>query len=291
MKKLFYLFSIIMFLSCGKDGNIGPQGEQGEQGKQGEKGPQGIKGVDGSTLLYGTLDPKISDGKVGDFYFNVANLMMFGPKSTTGWGVGNKIKGEKGNDGVKGESGNKILKGGGPPDEDIGNIGDYFFDITLGNFYGPKTPGYWGTPISLKARKPQNVKLYLMKPEFKNNITLKGLEVEALSQKAKISEPWNSFFEFFYHERQANISYPKEIFLLNWNQMWTEPVSVKDILLPSGKLLKNVRLTMIRERSSDPNSSDYQLSFKLNATMSDTDTRELSGYLFDVMVRIYYYEV
>lgn len=289
MKKLFYLFSIIMFLSCGKDGNIGPQGEQGEQG---ERGPEGIKGVDGSTLLYGTLDPKISDGKIGDFYFNVHNLIMFGPKSTTGWGVGNKIKGEKGKDGVNGESGSKIIKGqGGTPDEDIGNIGDYFFDTTSGNFYGPKAPGYWGRPISLRATKSQNVKLYLMKPEFKNAITLNGQEVEVYSQKAKISEPWNSFLEIFYHERQANISYPKEIFLLNWNQIWTAPVPVKDILLPSGKLLKNVRLTMILDRPSGSTTSDYEVSFKLNATMSDTDTSELSGDLFDVMVRIYYYAV
>lgn len=289
MKKLFYLFATIIFLSCAKDGNIGPEGEKGEQG---EKGPQGIKGIDGSTLLYGTLDPKISDGKVGDFYFNLANLIMFGPKSTTGWGLGNKIKGETGKDGEKGESGSKIIRGlGGAPNGEIGNIGDYFLDPISGNFYGPKKSGYWGTPISLRATKPQNVKLYLMKPEFKNTITLNGLEVEVYSQKAKISEPWNSFLEIFYHERQADISYPKEIFLLNWNQLWTAPVPVKDILLPSGKLLKNVRLTMILDRPSSSTTSNYEVSFKLNATMSDTDTRELSGYLFDVMVRIYYYAV
>lgn len=171
MKKLFYLFSIFIFLSCAKDGNIGPEGEKGEQG---EKGPQGIKGVDGSNLLYGAFDPSIYDGKVGDFFFNVANLMMFGPKSTTGWGVGNKIKGEKGKDGVNGQSGGKIIKGvGGPPYEETGNIGDYFFDPISGDFYGPKSQSYWGTPISLRATKPQNVKLYLMKPEFKNTITLK----------------------------------------------------------------------------------------------------------------------
>lgn len=301
MKKLIYLIFIAVIFSCGKDGDIGPQGEKGEKG---EKGIQGINGVDGSTLLYGIVDPKSTDGKMGDFYFNTSNTTMFGPKTTAGWGTGNKIKGEKGKDGVDGQPGGKILKGTVPPDTTMGDIGDYYFDINVGNFYGPKklveTVGDddikhsyldWGMAVSLRPTKPQNVKLYLMKPEFKNNITLNGLEVEAFSQKVSISEPWNCFLEFFYHVRQANVTYPNEIFLLNWNQFWTEPVQVEDIVLPSGKIIKNVKLTMIMEKPPGPHSGDYRLSFKLNATVPDTDTGEISGSLFDFMVRVYYYSL
>ncbi|ULT28139.1 hypothetical protein KUH03_17005 [Sphingobacterium sp. E70] len=104
----------------------------------------------------------------------------------------------------------KDIEGRYPPDTSIGDIGDYYFDIKAGNFYGPKksveyTVGEdnvklsyldWGMAISLRPTKPQNVKLYLMKPEFKNNVTLHGLELEAFSQKAFISEPWSSFLNF-----------------------------------------------------------------------------------------------
>jgi len=300
MKKLIYLIFIAVIFSCGKDGDIGPQGDKGDKG---EKGSQGIKGADGSTLLYGVVDPKSSDGKIGDFYFNTSNTTMFGPKTTTGWGLGIVIKGEKGKDGMDGQPGGKILKGYVPPDTTIGDIGDYYFDIEVGNFYGPKKLveymlddikySYldWGMAISLRPTKPQNVKLYLMKPEFKNNVTLNGLELEAFSQKASIFEPWSSFIEFFYHARQADVSYPTEIFLWNWTQFWTEPVQVKDILLPSGKLIKNVKITMILEKPSGPHLADYQISFKLNATLPDTDVSEISGYLFDIMARVYYYQV
>lgn len=301
MKKLIYLILIAFMFSCGKDGALGPQGERGEKG---EKGDQGIKGVDGSTLLYGVVDPKISDGKVGDFYFNTVKMAIFGPKSASGWGTGSSIKGADGKDGTDGKVGGKILNGTVKPDTTIGDIGDYYFDTQLGNFYGPKKLvefdyGHgdyekyldWGTPINLRPTKPQNVKLYLLKPEFKNNIKLNGLEVEVFSDKKDFSEPyWSTFLEFFYHERQANISYPSEIFLWNWNQLWTDEIQVKDIVLPSGELLKNVKLTMILEKPS-PSEANYKVSFKLNATLSNTDTSEISGYLFDVMIRVYYYSV
>ncbi len=304
MKKIICLILIAFLFSCGKDGALGPQGERGERGEKGEKGDQGIAGVDGSTLLYGAVDPKISDGKVGDFYFNTSKITMFGPKSATGWGVGSNIKGSDGKDGTDGKEGGKILRGTVKPDTTIGDIGDYFFDTQIGNFYGPKKlieydygDGYyvkyldWGTPINLRPTKPQNVKLYLLKPEFKNSVKLNGLDVEALSDKKDFSEPyWSTFLEFFYHERQANISYPSEIFLWNWNQLWTDQIQVKDIVLPSGKLLKNVKLTMILEKPS-PIEANYKVSFKLNATMPDTDISEISGYLFDIMIRVYYYSV
>ena len=44
-----------------------------------------------------------------------------------------------------------IHSGVGAPSKEIGNIGDYYLDISNTNLYGAKTAQGWGTPISLKG--------------------------------------------------------------------------------------------------------------------------------------------
>lgn len=50
-----------------------------------EVGPQGPRG---SQLLSGNVDPSPSIGLLGDQYINTDTGYLFGPKTTSGWGVG-----------------------------------------------------------------------------------------------------------------------------------------------------------------------------------------------------------
>ena len=52
---------------------------------------------------------------------------------------------------VEVQRGNQILSGMGAPSENLGNIGDYYLDLSNTNLYGAKTAQGWGTPISLKG--------------------------------------------------------------------------------------------------------------------------------------------
>lgn len=67
---------------------------KGEDGTNGKNGTNGTNGKDGSQFLSGTTIPAASLGKVGDFYFNTAQMVLYGPKSATGWGVGTNLKAE-----------------------------------------------------------------------------------------------------------------------------------------------------------------------------------------------------
>ena len=52
---------------------------------------------------------------------------------------------------VEVQKGNQILSGIGAPAENLGNVGDYYLDLSNTNLYGAKTAQGWGTPISLKG--------------------------------------------------------------------------------------------------------------------------------------------
>ena len=57
---------------------------------------------------------------------------------------------------VEHERTNTILSGSTAPTATIGNVGDYYIDLTSVNLYGPKTAESWGTPISLRGLQGQN---------------------------------------------------------------------------------------------------------------------------------------
>lgn len=48
-------------------------------------GPQGARG---SQVLSGSIDPSPTIGLIGDQYINTSTGMLFGPKTTSGWGTG-----------------------------------------------------------------------------------------------------------------------------------------------------------------------------------------------------------
>ena len=52
---------------------------------------------------------------------------------------------------VEVQKGNQILSGIGAPAENIGNVGDYYLDLSNTNLYGAKTKQGWGTPINLEG--------------------------------------------------------------------------------------------------------------------------------------------
>ena len=165
MKKLVYVFVISLSLgvmSCGKDGDIGPEGPRGERGERGEKGETG---ADGTTILNGSTDPTGKEGSVGDFYLNTNSYVLFGPKTKDGWGKGESIlgatgakgakgdkgdKGDKGNTGAKGDKGDTgargakgdkgeadyvILSGTIDPDDSIGKTGDFYLNRSSKTFF------------------------------------------------------------------------------------------------------------------------------------------------------------
>ncbi|WP_162633165.1 hypothetical protein [Echinicola strongylocentroti] len=115
---------------------------------EGEQGEQGIPGVDGNSLLYGNQPPGPTDGKEGDFYIDTHSSELYGPKTAFGWGNPTGLQGEPGKDG---EDGSRIYSGSISPSLNIGELGDFYFQTTIGVLYGPKRSTGWGSGISLKG--------------------------------------------------------------------------------------------------------------------------------------------
>lgn len=175
--KRFLMYSLVALLgmatlSCSR-----------EDGADGINGINGIDGINGKTILSGKGEPSTSLGTIGDFYLNLDNYNLYGPKSEQGWGnpislIGAKgDKGEDGKDGADGQNGAdgkdgkdgadgkngadgrdgvdgkdapKIWTGETAPTSSIGNEGDFYLDLKNKVLYGPKTNGSWGEGIVLK---------------------------------------------------------------------------------------------------------------------------------------------
>ncbi|TYR38210.1 hypothetical protein FXV77_02710 [Sphingobacterium phlebotomi] len=61
---------------------------------KGADGKNGTNGKNGSQFLSGTAIPAANLGSVGDFYFNTSQMILYGPKSAAGWGIGTNLKAE-----------------------------------------------------------------------------------------------------------------------------------------------------------------------------------------------------
>jgi hypothetical protein len=75
----------------GITGSTGATGSQGIQGLKGDKGETGTAGTDGKTVLNGTAEPTAGVGSIGDFYLKTDSYVMYGPKSSEGWGAGTSL--------------------------------------------------------------------------------------------------------------------------------------------------------------------------------------------------------
>lgn len=134
------ILSLVLVLDACKKGDTGPQGPQGTQGTQGPQGPagaagaqgpagatgaKGATGADGTKILSGNGAP----GAVGvdnDFYLDLTNMMLYGPKTAGAWGTGKSLKGANGATGANGAPGATGAQGGqGPagPQGEAGPVG------------------------------------------------------------------------------------------------------------------------------------------------------------------------
>jgi hypothetical protein len=147
-RQLILLFSILLAVSLGIFSCEGPVGPEGPQGPPGPPGAVGPAGADGNMMLAGEGPPSGDLGEPGDFYLNLTNGDLYGPKESQGWGEPVNLSGADGEDGA---DGSQIYAGDGPPDAELGNEGDYFLDKTNFHLYGPKTDEGWGSPIELQG--------------------------------------------------------------------------------------------------------------------------------------------
>lgn len=191
----------LIFISCSKEGPMGPEGEQGPQGEQ------GVAGMDGTFLLSGDGIPGNATGKNGDFYLDKSNLNLYGPKTNAGWGEGTSIKGKDGEDGkdgangkdgkdgTNGKDGAKILSGTEVPTSQLGTIGDFYFDIQNLSIYGPKTSAGWGAPVSLKAPNSLDVTLLLYRNHSFQKITADGSDYHDMESIILIDDRFHEVYD------------------------------------------------------------------------------------------------
>jgi hypothetical protein len=62
-------------------------------------------------------------------------------------------KGDTGAAGTPGTNGSTILSGNGAPSTSLGNVGDFYLDMSAFMFYGPKTSGGWGTGVPIRGQQ------------------------------------------------------------------------------------------------------------------------------------------
>ena len=143
---------VLLTAACTKEG---PAGLEGPVGANGEIGPAG---KDGSVMLAGSGTPDASLGSVGDYYLDKVSKVLYGPKTEdTGWGVPVDLTGSAGpagndgTDGTAGKDGSQIYAGTTIPASSMGANGDFYFNKSTYDLYGPKSAGDWGTPVNLKG--------------------------------------------------------------------------------------------------------------------------------------------
>lgn len=107
----------------------------------------GFSGTDGKSVLSGSGLPASGLGVTGDFYIDItsSNYTMYGPKpSDNNWSPNTPkdLKGATGNDG------RSVLSGSGVPSSGLGNVGDFYINLTSSNYtmYGPKTTNWTDNP-------------------------------------------------------------------------------------------------------------------------------------------------
>jgi hypothetical protein len=118
---------------------------------QGPMGPVGPAGEDGATIHAGEGAPDEELGVVGDYYLDLLSGDLYGPKTEDGWGDSISLIGPEGQQGEPGEDGTRIYSGSQPPDNSIGNPGDFYLNTDTYDLYGPKTASGWGSPINLQG--------------------------------------------------------------------------------------------------------------------------------------------
>lgn len=103
----------------------------------------GADGTDGTVTRSDTGAPSDAVGVDGDFYIDEASGLLY--KRIAGvYEVVASLTGPAGPAGADGALGNLIASTGAPNDVTDGVDGDYYINMTNGDFWGPKTAGDWG---------------------------------------------------------------------------------------------------------------------------------------------------
>jgi hypothetical protein len=251
MKSAFVFIVIsLLFIRCGKDGTIGPEGEKGLQGDKGAQGEKGINGVNGSTIYSGKTAPTLSIGSYGDFFLDLSQGNLYGPKSKEGWGKPFNMKGEQGNSGVPGSSGapgTTILSGSTVPPGNSGKIGDFYINLQDMTVYGPKTISGWGGAVSLKTDVENNVSTYLIKPDWNKNLIRPNNSVFT-STSGDYVIPGNvntTFYVMYVAGSQISEGLYSNVSLNKWEELtgeYTNKYYKFDLIKVGSESLKNVRI-------------------------------------------------
>lgn len=159
----FVIASVLAFNACKKEegpvGPVGPAGPQGPAGATGPQGPVGPAGATGATGAAGTNGTNGADGATiradvgapdddlgnnGDFYFDTASGVLYGPKADGAWPTtGTSLVGPKGD-----RAGSSLIAGYTAPAD--AEEGDYWFNLTNSTVYGPlDEDGDWVNTIPL----------------------------------------------------------------------------------------------------------------------------------------------
>lgn len=91
------------------------------------------------TVLIAADPPNSGDGSVGNYFVDTSTEQFYGPKTSSGWGIGIRYN----------SSYSSVRSGDGPPDDHEGTIGDQYIDTTNRIYYGPKTASGWPAGFSL----------------------------------------------------------------------------------------------------------------------------------------------
>lgn len=139
-------------------------------------GVTGPTGADGSQFYGGSGAPSDAFGNSRDFYLDTANGRLYGPKADGLWGAplqlqsgaagptgpggmtgpsGQSSTGPTGASGLGGSTGPSGVDGAtivavaGAPNSNVGRNGDFAFDLTGKQFFGPKSGGEWPASVSI----------------------------------------------------------------------------------------------------------------------------------------------
>jgi len=77
------------------------------------QGTAGAAGAPGSQILSGSTTPTSTTGNLGDYYFDNVTDSLYGPKTSTGWGIAVSLRGSSGATGATGPAGQTGAQG--PP--------------------------------------------------------------------------------------------------------------------------------------------------------------------------------
>jgi hypothetical protein len=86
-------------------------------------------------LYTGPSHPPPETGTVGDFFLDIGDSLIYGPKTDIGWGSGLRLA-------YRVEA-SQFLSGVNIPSSSLGVIGDYYLDLSNGSLFGPKDDNGW----------------------------------------------------------------------------------------------------------------------------------------------------